>query len=477
MPSENQENVGCLKRVRGWFKGCLNKIVHAVIKAAKDGKRLGEEDPRRVVHSLKVGSAITAVSLFYYFDFLYQGFGVNAMWAVMTVVVVFEFSVGATLGKGVNRGIATLLGGALGVAAHRLASFTRERIDCIVLGLSVFFISDSDGLTGMSAPQYPHNLLVFLAATVVTFMRFFPKLKARYDYGLLLFILTFSLISVSGYRNDEVLDMAHRRLSTILIGGSAAVVICIFIFPVWAGEDLHKLIAVNIEKLAIFLEGFGRIYFEIPNDENPENQESMDDYKTVLNSKAIEDTLVNFAKWEPRHGKFRYRQHWDQYLKIGSLTREFAYKIDALNGNLKSDIQTPLETRIKIQESCTKMSSECSYALRELADGIQSMTRSSTADIHVASAEASAKKLKAHLETGLWPDTDILDIIPAVTVASLLTDIVSCTVKIADSVHELASLSKFKTRDAKTIKEVSLKKVVTRTPSIEGSHNINILVE
>ncbi|KAL6537869.1 hypothetical protein OROHE_012156 [Orobanche hederae] len=454
MPSENQENVGCLKRVSGWFKGCLNKIVHAVIKAAKDGKRLGEEDPRRFVHSLKVGTAITAVSLFYYFDFLYQGFGVNAMWAVMTVVVVFEFSVGATLGKGVNRGIATLLGGALGVAAHRLASFTGEKIDCIVLGLSVFFI-----------------------ATVVTFMRFFPKLKARYDYGLLLFILTFSLISVSGYRNDEVLDMAHRRLSTILIGGSAAVVICIFIFPVWAGEDLHELIAANIEKLAIFLEGFGRIYFEIPNDENPENQETMDDYKTVLNSKAIEDTLVNFAKWEPRHGKFRYRQPWDQYLKIGSLTRECAYKIDALNGNLKSDIQTPLVTRTKIQESCTMMSSECSYALRELADGIQSMTRSSTADIHVASAEASAKKLKAHLQTGLWPDTDILDIIPAVTVASLLTDIVSCTVKIADSVHELASLSKFKTRDAKMIKEVSLKKVVTRTPSIEGSHNINILVE
>lgn len=80
-------------------------------------------------------------------------------------------------------------------------------------------------------------------------------MKARFDYGILIFILTFSLISVSGYRNDEVIDMAHRRLSTILIGGASTVFICILICPVWAGEDLHKLTASNIEKLAIFLEG------------------------------------------------------------------------------------------------------------------------------------------------------------------------------------------------------------------------------
>ncbi|GFQ03433.1 aluminum-activated malate transporter 2, partial [Phtheirospermum japonicum] len=201
---------------------------------------------------------------------------------------------GATLGKGVNRGIATLLGGALGVAAHRVASFTGEKIDCIMLGQSVF-----------------------LVATVVTFMLFFPKLKARYDCGLLIFILTFSLISVLGYRNGEVLDMAHRRLSTIFIGGSATILICIFICPVWAGGDLHKLTAANIEKRD-FLGSFGHVYFQLPNDKNPENQASMGDYKTVFNSKAIEDTLVNFAKWEPRHGKFRYRHPWHQYLKIGS---------------------------------------------------------------------------------------------------------------------------------------------------------------
>lgn len=93
------------------------------------------------------------------------------------------------------------------------------------------------------------------AASVFTFARFFPKLKARYDYGLVIFILTFCLISVSGYRDDEVIAMAHKRLSAVFIGGATAVLICILVFPAWAGDDLHKQLATNMEKLAKFLEG------------------------------------------------------------------------------------------------------------------------------------------------------------------------------------------------------------------------------
>jgi hypothetical protein len=100
------------------------------------------------------------------------------------------------------------------------------------------------------------NLFWFLfAAAISTFLRFFPKIKARYDYGLLIFILTFSLISISGFRDDEILELAHKRVLTIFVGGCACVIISIVVFPVWAGEDLHNLIALNIEKLGNFLEG------------------------------------------------------------------------------------------------------------------------------------------------------------------------------------------------------------------------------
>ena len=83
-------------------------------------------------------------------------------------------------------------------------------------------------------------------------------MKARYDYGLLIFILTFSLVSVTGYREDKVLQMAHQRVTTIIIGSIIAIVICICIRPVWIGEELQNLIANNIEKLGNFLQG---IYF------------------------------------------------------------------------------------------------------------------------------------------------------------------------------------------------------------------------
>lgn len=94
-----------------------------------------------------------------------------------------------------------------------------------------------------------------MAAALTTFARFFPKIKARYDYGMVMFNVTFCLVSVSSFRNSEILDLAQKRLSTILIGASICVIVSICVYPVWAGQDLQNLVALNIEKLAVFLEG------------------------------------------------------------------------------------------------------------------------------------------------------------------------------------------------------------------------------
>lgn len=72
---------------------------------------------------------------------------------------------------------------------------------------------------------------------------------------MLIFILTFCLVSVSGFRNDDILELAHKRLSTILIGASTCLIVSICVCPVWAGEDLQNVVSLNIEKLASFLEG------------------------------------------------------------------------------------------------------------------------------------------------------------------------------------------------------------------------------
>jgi uncharacterized membrane protein YccC len=56
---------------------------------------MAREDPRRVAHSLKVGLALTLVSVVYYVTPLFDGLGGgSAMWAVLTVVIVMEFTVG-----------------------------------------------------------------------------------------------------------------------------------------------------------------------------------------------------------------------------------------------------------------------------------------------------------------------------------------------------------------------------------------------
>ncbi len=56
--------------------------------------RVGRDDPRRVIHAFKVGLALTLVSLLYLLEPLFEGIGQSAIWAVMTVVVVLEFTAG-----------------------------------------------------------------------------------------------------------------------------------------------------------------------------------------------------------------------------------------------------------------------------------------------------------------------------------------------------------------------------------------------
>ena len=64
-----------------------------IVEMAKKIKKPGQDDPRRIIHSLKVGLALTLVSLFYYIQPLYDRIGENSIWVVITVILVLEFSV------------------------------------------------------------------------------------------------------------------------------------------------------------------------------------------------------------------------------------------------------------------------------------------------------------------------------------------------------------------------------------------------
>ena len=113
--------------------------------------------------------------------------------------------------------------------------------------------------------------------------------------------------------------------------------------------------------------------------------------------------------------------------------------------------QGPIEIGSEMEEACVKMSLESGKALKELAASMRAMTSPASATPHITESKLAANNLKSLLKTNtaglMCQDTssDILDLIPAATAASLLVDVVSCTEKIDKSIHELASLAKFKT--------------------------------
>ncbi|KAK1371115.1 hypothetical protein POM88_037207 [Heracleum sosnowskyi] len=82
-----------------------------------------------------------------------------------------------------------------------------------------------------------------------------PKIKRRYDYGSLIFILTFSLVVVSGVRADKVMALARERLSKIGMGFFVCLFTNVLVYPMWASDELHDSTASKFRKLADCIEG------------------------------------------------------------------------------------------------------------------------------------------------------------------------------------------------------------------------------
>ncbi|XP_059645383.1 aluminum-activated malate transporter 10-like [Cornus florida] len=444
------ESSGIASKAWHGFQGLIVGLAMRVWRFIKKAWDLGVDEPRKVIHCLKVGMALTVVSLFYYMRPLYDGVGGNAMWAVMTVVVVFEYTVGATICKCLNRASGTFLAGALAVGVHWLASQSGEKIAPIIVGVSVF-----------------------LLASAATFSRFIPVVKARFDYGAMIFILTFSLVTVSGYRVEKLIDLAHQRLSTIIVGISICIVIIMLIRPIWAGEELYLLIICNMDKLANSLDGCVAEYFS-DSEGTTNSKEGCDKklqgYKCVLNSKATEDSMAGFARWEPAHGRFNFQHPWKQYLKIGASMRNCAYCIEALNSCINSENQAPELIKKHLSGVCLRVGTNSSSVIKELAINIKSMRKSSTIDFAIDEMNSAVQELQNYLKSlpGILisppPDSEaktpenekgesvlstttmipLLEFIPVVTFASLLIEVVARIGGLVDEVEELGKLAEYK---------------------------------
>lgn len=339
--------------------------------------QVGADDHRKVIHSIKVGLALSLVSVFYFVRPMFDTFGGNAIWAVVAVILAFEFTVGATLSKGLNISCASFLAGFLGIGVSDVAELTGKRCELVILGVSIFVIGAWS-----------------------TYARFFPiMIKKKYDYVVLVFILTYNLIAIASYRAENIFKMAYQQMSMIVIGCALSFAINLIIFPVWAGDDLHNSILCNMEGLAKSLEECVTKYFvELKDCQESGYDEVPRACKFVVNSKATEESLASFAIWEPPHGRFFFRYPWNLYEKVGNMTRHCAYCVKALHEFSKSEIQAPFEVRENLKTSFIDMGREAANILRELAERIRKTRRSKSPHLMMDQLRAVVENLQSSLK-------------------------------------------------------------------------------
>ncbi|KAA8522468.1 hypothetical protein F0562_013171 [Nyssa sinensis] len=180
---------------------------------------------------------------------------------------------------------------------------------------------------------------------------------------------------------------AMDRLYSIAIGGIVAVLVNVLIFPIWAGEQLHKELVNCFDSVADSLEECVKKYLEDEGLDHSEFSKTvMDEFpdepayrrcRSTLNSSAKLESLANSAKWEPPHGRFRqFFYPWSGYVKVGAVLRYCAYEVMALHGVLHSEIQAPYKLRFTFQTEIQDATSQAAELVRCLGNDVSSMKQS-----------------------------------------------------------------------------------------------------
>ncbi|GKB30564.1 aluminum-activated malate transporter 4-like protein, partial [Tanacetum coccineum] len=157
---------------------------------------MGRSDPRHIIFGVKSGLALALVSILIFLKEPFSYISKNSIWAIFTVILVFEFSVGSTLSKGFNEALGAFFAAilALGIAQA-----------------SVWWAGDWH--------EFVVIISIFIAGSATSYVKMHPSMKP-YEYGFRVSMLTFTIVLDSG--TSHFIRTAFYRFILVVVGASIA---------------------------------------------------------------------------------------------------------------------------------------------------------------------------------------------------------------------------------------------------------------